>query len=99
MSASVPPVAPAPPLEGAYRLRTLQNIISDGVRLTAEALPELSEAACEWMCQGRILCVPWEGVERFTADQFAPVDGRPLPVLRQVLKAFGSAPDPWVLAT
>ena len=87
------------------RLRSLQQIFIEGDWLTSEHLNALQETpprsksqpASDWKRRGRIFGVSHGGREYFARYQFDAMY-KPLPVIREVLEAFGEAADPWVLA-
>lgn len=88
------------------RMRTLRQVFAEGDWLTAEQLHALQESppknrssqpASDWKRRGRVFSVTRAGREYFPRHQF---DGmyEPLPVIREILEAFGEVADPWVLA-
>lgn len=87
------------------RMRTLQEVFSAGDWLTSDQLHALqaeppkskSQPASDWKRRGRIFGVGRGGREYFARYQFDAMY-EPLPVIRDVLKAFGDVADPWVLA-
>ena len=87
------------------RMRTLRQVFAEGDWLTSEQLNALQDAppksksqpASDWKRRGRIYGVSRSGREYFARYQFDAMY-EPLPVLREVLEAFGEVADPWVLA-
>ncbi|MFT3815626.1 MAG: hypothetical protein QM740_20055 [Acidovorax sp.] len=87
------------------RMRTLRQVFTEGDWLSAEQLNALqdtppaskSQPASDWKRRGRIFGVSRSGREYFARYQFDAMY-EPLPVIREVLKAFGEVADPWVLA-
>ena len=87
------------------RMRTLQQVLAAGEWLTSDQLNALqadpprnkTQPASDWKRRGRIFGVSWAGCEYFARYQFDAMY-EPLPVIRDVVKAFGDVADPWVLA-
>ena len=87
------------------RMQTVQTVFSEGDWLTAEQLnalqpkppPNKSHPASDWKRRGRIFGVNRNGREYFARYQFDSLY-QPLPIIKDVLKAFGPVADPWVLA-
>jgi len=87
------------------RMRTVQQVFVEGEWLSAEDLNALqaappknkSQPASDWKRRGRIFGVSRGGREYLARYQFDAMY-QPLPVLREVLDAFGEVADPWVLA-
>lgn len=87
------------------RMGTLRQVFAVGDWLTAEQLNVLqaeppkskSQPASDWKRRGRIFGVSRGGREYFARYQFDAMY-EPLPVIRDVLKAFGEVADHWVLA-
>lgn len=87
------------------RMRTLQQVFAASDWLTSDQLHALqavppkskSQPASDWKRRGRIFGVSRGGREYFARYQFDTMY-EPLPVIRDVLKAFGDVADPWVLA-
>jgi hypothetical protein len=87
------------------RMHTLRQVFSEGDWLTSEQLNALqdnppkskSQPASDWKRRGRIYSVSRGGREYFARYQFDAMY-EPLPVVRDVLEAFGEVADPWVLA-
>lgn len=88
-----------------HRMQTLHQLFSQGDWLSAEQLHALqatppknkSQPASDWKRRGRIFGVSHGGREYFPSYQFDAMY-EPLPVIREVLQAFGPVADPWVLA-
>lgn len=87
------------------RMHTLRQVFAEGDWLTSEQLNALQDAppksksqpASDWKRRGRIFSVSRGGREYFARYQFDAMY-EPLPVIREVLEAFGDVADPWVLA-
>ena len=87
------------------RMRTLRQVFAQGDWLTSEQLNSLQDAppksksqpASDWKRRGRVFSVSRSGREYFARYQFDAMY-EPLPVMRDVLEAFGDVADPWVLA-
>jgi len=87
------------------RMRTLRQVFAQGDWLTSEQLNSLQDAppksksqpASDWKRRGRVYSVSRGGREYFARYQFDAMY-EPLPVMRDVLDAFGDVADPWVLA-
>lgn len=87
------------------RMSTIKTILAEGEWLTAEQLNALqpeppaqkSQPASNWKRDGRIYSVNHGGREYFARYQF---DGayQPLPVIKDILQAFGPAVDSWKIA-
>jgi hypothetical protein len=91
--------------ERVQRMRTLRQVFAEGDWLTSEQLNSLQDAppksksqpASDWKRRGRVYSVGRGGREYFARYQFDAMY-EPLPVVRDVLEAFGHVADPWVLA-
>ena len=87
------------------RLKTIRAILENGEWLTAEQLNALqpnppaqkSQPASDWKRRGRIFSVSYGGREYFPRYEFDEAF-QPLPVIRDVLKAFGEVADSWKIA-
>jgi len=87
------------------RMRTLQQVFAEGDWLTAEQLNALqadppahkSHPASDWKRRGRIFSVNHGGKEYFARYQFDALY-QPLPIVKDLLKAYGEVADPWTLA-
>lgn len=92
-------------VDRVQRMQTLRQVFAEGDWLTSEQLNALqdtppkskSQPASDWKRRGRIYSVSRGGREYFARYQFDATYG-PLPVIREVLEAFGDVADPWVLA-
>lgn len=88
-----------------HRMETLREVFAEGDWLSAEQLNRLqenppkskSQPASDWKRRGRVFSVGRGGLEYFARYQFDAMY-EPLPVIREVLEAFGEVADPWVLA-
>ncbi|MEZ5621711.1 MAG: hypothetical protein R3E78_10835 [Burkholderiaceae bacterium] len=88
-----------------HRMHTLRQVFAEGDWLGAEQLNALqatppknkSQPASDWKRRGRIFGVSHGGREFFARYQFDAMY-EPLPVIREVLDAFGEVADPWQLA-
>lgn len=88
-----------------HRMRTLRQVFTEGDWLNAEQLNKLqekppkskSQPASDWKRRGRIFAVNRGGLEYYPRYQFDAMY-EPLPIIRDVLQAFGKVADPWVLA-
>lgn len=87
------------------RLKTIKAILEGGEWLIAEQLNALqpnppaqkSQPASDWKRRGRIFSVSYGGREYFPRYEFDEAF-QPLPVIRDVLKAFGEVADSWKIA-
>lgn len=88
------------------RLRTVRTVLEEGEWLTAEQLNALqpkppaqkSQPASAWKRRGRIFGVNYSGREYFARYQFDEAY-QPLPVIKDILRAFGTVADNWKIAT
>ena len=88
------------------RLRTVRTVLEEGEWLTAEQLNALqpkppaqkSQPASDWKRRGRIFEVNYSGREYFARYQFDEAY-QPLPVIKDILRAFGTVADAWKIAT
>lgn len=91
--------------ERLRRMRTVQDVFTDGEWLTAEqinalqATPPANKAhpASDWKRRGRVFSVNARGKEYFARYQFDALY-QPLPIIKEVLAAFGEVADSWTLA-
>lgn len=91
--------------ESLRRLQTIQEIFSEEKWLTAEMMNHLQAEplsnqllpASDWKRQGRIFSVMFEGKEYFPRYEFDAAY-QPLPLIGEVLAAFGSVADTWQIA-
>ncbi len=87
------------------RMQTLHQIFAEGDWLTAEQLNALQQnppknkahPASDWKRRGRVFSVSHGGREYFARYQFDALY-QPLPVIRDVVKAYGEIADAWALA-
>jgi hypothetical protein len=73
--------------------------VADGEQLNAlqtEPPANKSHPASDWKRRGRIISVNYGGKEYFGRYQFDALY-QPLPIIRDVIKAFGEVADAWVL--
>lgn len=54
--------------------------------------------ASDWKRRGRIFSVPYDGADYFPSYQFDAA-GQPLPVIKDILEAYGDYADAWSVAT
>jgi hypothetical protein len=91
--------------ERLRRLETIRKMFREGEWLTSEMLNRLqpeppankSHPASDWKRRGRIFSVSFGGKEYFARYQF-DVLYQPLPIIRDILKAFGPVADSWKIA-
>ena len=92
--------------ERLHRLQTIREIFKEEEWLTAEMLnglqPEPSSnrslPASDWKRRGRIFSVTYGGKEYFPRYEFDAVY-QPLPLIRELLTAFGPVADTWKIAS
>ncbi len=65
--------------------------------LQAEPPANKSHPASDWKRRGRLFSVNYGGKEYFARYQFDALF-QPLPIIKEILKAFGNVADSWVLA-
>jgi len=88
------------------QMATVKKVFDDGEWLTAEDINKLqirpprkkSFPASAWKRHGRIFSVLYNGKEYYPLYQFDPMF-QPLPVVRNILKAYGECADTWSIAT
>jgi hypothetical protein len=88
-----------------HRMRTIQELFADGEWLTAEQLNALqatppankAHPASDWKRRGRVFSVNYRGKEYFARYQFDALY-QPLPIIKDILAAFGEVADTWTLA-
>jgi len=88
-----------------HRMKTVQQVFAEGDWITAEQINALqaeppatkSHPASDWKRRARIFSVNYGGKEYFARYQFDALY-QPLPVIKDILRAFGAVADPWVLA-
>jgi hypothetical protein len=91
--------------ERLQRMQTIREIFNEGEWLSAEIINRLqpeppsnrSLPASDWKRRGRIFSVTFGGKEYFPRYQFDAAY-QPLPLMRDVLKAFGTVADTWTIA-
>jgi len=91
--------------ERVQRMNTIREIMDGGEWLSAAMLNRLqpdppsnkSHPASDWKRRGRIFSVAIGGKEYFARYQFDALY-QPLPVIREILKAFGTVADSWKVA-
>jgi hypothetical protein len=92
--------------ERLQRLQTIREIFKEEEWLTAEMLNRLqpeppsnrSLPASDWKRRGRIFSVTFGGKEYFPRYEFDAAY-QPLPLMREVLAAFGAVADTWKIAS
>ena len=100
---------PVPPalLEQANRNAKARNELAEqfgllsGAEVAALAASNSGNAsamASRWKAEGKVFTVGPTGGQRFPGFQFGKDDGRPLPVIAQVLAVFGEQLSGWELA-
>jgi hypothetical protein len=83
----------------------IETIFKDGDWLTAEEINRLQESppetksllAHDWQRCGRVFGVSYEGKEYFARYQFDSLY-QPLPVIKDILEAYGAYEDAWSVA-
>ncbi len=91
--------------ERIARLKTIRKMLEADEWLTADQLNALqpnppaqkSHPASDWKRRGRIFGVSYGGQEYFARYQFDEAY-QPLPIIKEILKAFGEIADTWKLA-
>lgn len=92
--------------ERLHRLQTIREIFEEEEWLTAEMLNRLqpespsnkSLPASDWKRRGRVFSVSFAGKEYFPRYEFDAAY-QPLPVIRELLTAFGPVADTWKIAS
>lgn len=92
--------------ERLHRLQTIREIFKEEEWLTADMLNRLqpeppsnrSLPASDWKRRGRIFSVTFGGKEYFPRYEFDAAY-QPLPLIREVLSAFGTVADTWKIAS
>jgi hypothetical protein len=100
-------VTPNPALvkERKARLSTMNRIIEEGEWLRAEEINNLQanppkskgHPVGDWKRRGRVFSVPHSSGDLFARYQFDAMY-QPLPIMKEVIAAFGEHSDPWTLA-
>jgi hypothetical protein len=88
-----------------HRMKTVEQVFAEGHWITAEQINALqaeppankSRPASDWKRRARIFSVNDDGKEYYARYQFDALY-QPLPIIEDILKAFGAVADPWVLA-
>jgi hypothetical protein len=88
-----------------HRMETVRQVFAEGDWITAEQINALqahppankAHPASDWKRRRRIFSVNYGGKEYFARYQFDALY-QPLPIIKDILKAFGAVADPWVLA-
>jgi hypothetical protein len=88
------------------QMATVKEVFERGDWLTADDINKLqtkppakpSLPASDWKRRGRIFSVFYDGKEYYSRYQFDAMY-QPLPVIRNILKAYGECADTWSLAT
>jgi len=91
--------------ERVRRMRTVQEVFAAGDWLTAEQLNALqatppanrAHPASDWKRRGRVFSVNYRGKEYFARYQFDALY-QPLPIVKDIIAAFGEVADAWTLA-
>lgn len=91
--------------ERVRRMRTIHEVFAEGEWLTAEQLNALqakppankAHPAADWKRRGRVFSVNYRGKEYFARYQLDALY-QPLPVIKDILVAFGEVADTWPLA-
>lgn len=95
------PIAQASAAIDAGNARARHRFMSEVATLTADEVAQhfgstarnRHQLTSRWKRQGRVLSVPWQGLERYPAFQFK--EGRPLTVIGDVLKALPGRMSAW----
>lgn len=88
-----------------HRMQTVPQVFADGNWMTAEQINALqhdppankAHPASDWKRRARVFSVNYGGREYFARYQFDALY-QPLPIIKDILKAFGEVADSWVLA-
>ena len=91
--------------ERVHRMRTIKEVVAEGEWLTAEQLNALqatppankAHPASDWKRRRRVFSVSYRGKEYFARYQFDALY-QPLPIIKDILAAFGEVADTWTLA-
>ncbi|MCD6680857.1 MAG: hypothetical protein LT102_09425 [Burkholderiaceae bacterium] len=91
--------------ERTRRMRTIRQVFEEGDWLTAEQINALQASppsnkahpASDWKRRGRIFSVNYGGREYFPRYEFDALY-QPLPVIKEIIAAFGDVADAWQLA-
>ena len=82
--------------EDEQRLRTIREVFEEGAWVGADCLRELNRPIATWEDEGRVFAIEYEGRRYYPRYQF-DASLQPLPVIRDIIAAFGEA-EPWTLA-
>jgi hypothetical protein len=88
------------------QMATVKKVFEEGDWLTAEDINKLQKnppakkslPASDWKRRGRIFSVSYDGKEYYPRYQFDAMY-QPLPVVSDILKAYGECADTWSIAT
>jgi len=88
------------------QMATVKEVLEGDDWLTADDINKLQASppakpslpASDWKRRGRIFSVSYDGKEYYPRYQFNAMY-QPLPVIREILKAYGECADTWSLAT
>jgi hypothetical protein len=91
--------------ERMERMKTIKRIFEEEDWLPAEEINAIHAAfpgarthpASDWKRRGRIFSVPYRGKDYYPRYQFDTMY-QPLPVIKDILDAYGEHADPWSLA-
>lgn len=91
--------------ERIARRNTIRKMLEQGEWLTAEQLNALqpsppaqkSQPASDWKRRGRIFSVNYGGQDYFAQYQFDEAY-QPLPIIKEIVRAFGEVADSWKIA-
>jgi hypothetical protein len=85
-------------------MTTIKEIFEDGDWLTAEEINRLQQRGQKmrplesgWKQDGRVFSVPYDGEDYYARYQFDSLY-QPLPVIKDILNAYGEYTDPWSVA-
>lgn len=82
--------------EEAHRQRTIREVFEEGEWVGADQLSAPRQPAADWEQERRVFSVDYDGRRYYARYQF-DASLQPLPVIKEVLAAFGDA-DPWAIA-
>lgn len=92
--------------EPAAPISAVETVRMAGGLLRAEDVTKMLQATsavgqdhvAEWKSRGELFSVRENGVDLYPAYQF-DASGKPLPIIKDILSAYGSYGDGWALAT
>jgi hypothetical protein len=92
--------------ERVGQMATVQKVFAETDWLTAEEINQLQDKppakkslpASDWKRRGRVFSVTYDGKEYYPRYQF-DAKYQPLPVISDILKAYGECADTWSIAT